>query len=83
LEVKGSQGNNNSLAVQIIFLEVAGSQENYFPWRLLASKKTFFFNGCNISLALWQIKCGRSFLGGQPSSKSSLSAGTAKETNFP
>jgi hypothetical protein len=64
-------------------LTVVGSQEKYFPWRLLALKQTTFLGGRNISLALWQIKYGRCFLGGKPSGKSSLSVRTAKETNFP
>jgi hypothetical protein len=49
---------------KLFSLEVVGAQENYFPWRLLALKQTTFLGGHNISLALWQIKSARSFLGG-------------------
>jgi hypothetical protein len=35
-----------------------------FSWQLSTLKKTSFLGGCNISLALRQIKSGRSFLGG-------------------
>jgi hypothetical protein len=38
-----------------ITLTVVGPQQNYFPWKLLALKKTTFFGGCRSSRKLLSL----------------------------